>query len=232
MILNTGAHVKEDNILLDNVNNTLKRIYEINKNMNIIWRNTHFAHPDCFNHFQDDPLLEYPDLHKLGTYNSNYYWDKFASQNNLIEQLLNNYYPKVLYVNIHNSSALRIDSHVLEGDDCLHYCLSGPMDNWLLLLYNAMLKATEQFHDQKKIDNNYKKENYNYSYDFSSLLDDHTIVKGISNKKYGIDYVVINKTKHFIPSWRINNNNNYKILNEDEIESIPIGRPLYNDEPF
>lgn len=40
---------------------------------------------------------------------------------------------------------LRADSHMGgNGPDCLHYCLPGPTDHWVRLLYNILLVATTE----------------------------------------------------------------------------------------
>lgn len=36
-------------------------------------------------------------------------------------------------------TTLRADSHI-GGRDCLHYCLPGPVDHWITLLYNIILQ--------------------------------------------------------------------------------------------
>lgn len=48
IILNVGAHFKEDNILLSNINNSIHKIYQANENIDIIWRNSNIGHPNCF----------------------------------------------------------------------------------------------------------------------------------------------------------------------------------------
>ncbi|CAM9748091.1 unnamed protein product [Hapterophycus canaliculatus] len=44
-------------------------------------------------------------------------------------------------IDAYSPTLLRPDSHI--GDkDCLHYCVPGPADHWLTLLYNILLVAT------------------------------------------------------------------------------------------
>lgn len=46
-------------------------------------------------------------------------------------------------------TVLRADSHI--GDhDCLHYCVPGPADHWVTLLYN-MLLAEREAQEERKI---------------------------------------------------------------------------------
>lgn len=69
-----------------------------------------------------------------------YKWDAFEGYNELLEKafdpssgwrLLDAYSPTVL----------RVDSHI-GGKDCLHYCVPGPADHWVTLLYNILLAET------------------------------------------------------------------------------------------
>lgn len=36
-------------------------------------------------------------------------------------------------------TVLRADGHHGVGEDCLHYCVPGPVDHWVTLLYNILL---------------------------------------------------------------------------------------------
>ena len=63
-------------------------------------------------------------------------WDKLKLQNNLIRQLLRNSFTEVLYLDVYPSSVLRHDGHTTE--DGLHYCIPGPIDNWVVLFYNLL----------------------------------------------------------------------------------------------
>lgn len=64
-------------------------------------------------------------------------WSTFGDRNAILEEafpaaegwkLLDAYSPTIL----------RPDSHQ-GGNDCLHYCLPGPVDHWVTLLYNMLL---------------------------------------------------------------------------------------------
>ena len=46
-------------------------------------------------------------------------------------------YPHVLYLNVASLSSLRSDSHC-NVDDCLHYCVPGPIDAWVEMLHRAL----------------------------------------------------------------------------------------------
>jgi len=41
-------------------------------------------------------------------------------------------FPEVLFIDVYASTARRADLHTVE--DGLHYCVPGPIDNWVSLL--------------------------------------------------------------------------------------------------
>lgn len=48
----------------------------------------------------------------------------------------------VLYMDVDAATALRGDGHIQKEDkswDCLHYCIPGPIDHWVNLLFNMFL---------------------------------------------------------------------------------------------
>lgn len=46
-------------------------------------------------------------------------------------KLLDAYTPTILRADLHNG-----------GEDCVHYCMPGPIDHWVVLLYNMLLAET------------------------------------------------------------------------------------------
>lgn len=100
-------------------------------NATIIWRNTAQGHTDQQQQFDAIPLL-----HPLPVA-EDYHWHLMIEQNHIIRHYLAEYFPSVLYLDVFPSTALRIDAHA----DGLHYCANGPLNNWVKLLYNALLLA-------------------------------------------------------------------------------------------
>jgi len=49
----------------------------------------------------------------------------------------------VFVLDVVPATSLRADSHMSSTNDCLHYCAPGPIDMWVELLYNAILRALE-----------------------------------------------------------------------------------------
>ena len=40
----------------------------------------------------------------------------------------------IIIIDIMPSTSRRPDSHCVSENDCVHYCIPGPIDNWTVLL--------------------------------------------------------------------------------------------------
>lgn len=67
-------------------------------------------------------------------------WDTFRDSNALLEEAFSAEKGWTL-LDAYSPTLLRADMHI-GGNDCLHYCLPGPADHWITLLYNIILAAT------------------------------------------------------------------------------------------
>jgi hypothetical protein len=47
-------------------------------------------------------------------------------------------YVQILYLDFAKPTELRSDSHI-GGKDCLHYCIPGPEDNWVVWIMDAIM---------------------------------------------------------------------------------------------
>jgi len=142
LIINTGAHFRSDEELLRTVNETLNNVRKLYPYVNIVWRSTPhgfhmfknylLAHPlkreDIMFDKYDQPLY-YPEGRSAWNYGD------FNRQNHLIQRLLNDYFPEVLYFDVFTPTVLRPDSR----HDHIHHCVPGPMDTWLEILYNIFI---------------------------------------------------------------------------------------------
>jgi hypothetical protein len=95
-------------------------------------------------------------------YTEDYNWFAIYETNKAIHQIWKTRYPQVLYLNVYPSTVLRAESHKIVyrgfnwshpkvGDapyytptlkpqpDCLHYCIPGPLDTYVILLFNILL---------------------------------------------------------------------------------------------
>jgi hypothetical protein len=136
LVLNRGAHFIDDEQLLREVNETLSHVTARHPHVNIIWRNTPHGNHDYKRTMFTAPLSSPPEL----DYDSApYHYGKFRHQNNLVEELIREHYPRVLYLDVFTATVLRLDSHY----DALHLCVPGIIDTWLQFVYNALLLMAE-----------------------------------------------------------------------------------------
>ena len=104
--------------------------------MTILYRNTVPGHVQIHGEYRfSPPLLEAQNLT-----GHPHHWDKFHSQNIEVEAFLERYFPRVVYLDVYTSTVLRRDSYCVK--DGLHYCIPGPIDEWVVLLFNTMKLLT------------------------------------------------------------------------------------------
>jgi hypothetical protein len=137
LLLNRGAHYTGDDALLEGVNTTLHYLSVHHPHVSIIWRNTPHGTRDWGRFAMAPPLTSPP---QLDYNNAPYNYGKFKHQNSLVEKLIEEHYPRVLYLDVFTATVLRSDSHY----DALHLCVPGVMDVWLQFLYNALLLLAEK----------------------------------------------------------------------------------------
>lgn len=129
MVLNRGAHYRNNSETLHELNLTFAYLQEHYPEMSLIWRNTPHGHLNVMETFNALPLAA-PPLNVEHQYN----YDNFQDQNVAVEEFLEKNYPQVLYLDVATSSNMRVDSH----SDPLHWCHPGPYDNWVAMFYNAL----------------------------------------------------------------------------------------------
>lgn len=146
LIMNRGTHYSDsDDDLINELRKTFTYLNENYPNISIVYRNTPSGH-DLLETFQqhvfDLPLTMKPDYNSLNFTNPNWHYQDFERQNHLVEEMIKTEFPYILHLDVFTSTVLRRDSHV----DPLHYCIPGPIDNWMSILYNA-LNLISQYRD-------------------------------------------------------------------------------------
>ncbi|CAN0117528.1 unnamed protein product, partial [Ectocarpus sp. 8 AP-2014] len=105
------------------------------ENAILVIRNTSPGHSECLKRMFDGPSD--PDVAEklVGLGRGEYQWTTFGDRNKILQDTFRKEYGwKLLHV--YSPTHLRSDSH-LGREDCLHYCLPGPIDHWVVLLYNV-----------------------------------------------------------------------------------------------
>ena len=184
ILMSTGTHYQKDIELLKNLNASLSLIYEHYPSMSILFRNTFTGHQNCASTMRSSPLENTPSeserVNRKSPINSQYNWHFFQSQNALVKEFLSIHFPMVFFIDIATSTNLRIDSHVSKSD-CLHYCMPGPISEWVVFHFNALLRISN-LHDvpsQSEINSRFVVTDPLYIFDasMSHLLSDGDIFR-------------------------------------------------------
>ncbi|CAI5510874.1 unnamed protein product [Closterium sp. Naga37s-1] len=119
LVLNRGAHYVEDEEFTEQLNRTLTRVREAAPELLIIYRSTPPGHAHCEN--ITAPLKEPQDPSSLP-----FHWGEFGRQNKLARQMVEAV--GGVFMDVDPMTSLRGDGHMSPPNDCLHYCLPGPLD--------------------------------------------------------------------------------------------------------
>lgn len=145
-IINTGAHFVNDSVILANVEDSVKKLHSLN--ISVIFRTTSPGHPRCETLQHTRPLTAESSKRYNYTYDSavgNYHYAEFIGQTLKVVDMLHTKHPAVLIMNVHNSTSRRVDVHPVLDHDCLHYCIPGPLVEWVSFMYLTLSEAVE-FH--------------------------------------------------------------------------------------
>eukprot|EP00271_Cylindrocystis_brebissonii_P003672 TRINITY_DN14896_c0_g1_i1.p1 TRINITY_DN14896_c0_g1~~TRINITY_DN14896_c0_g1_i1.p1 ORF type:complete len:1152 (-),score=87.20 TRINITY_DN14896_c0_g1_i1:531-3986(-) len=133
--LNMGTHFMEDKDLLEKSRESLAFIRTALPTALIVWRALHPGHKDCANF--TGPIATRQDPETLP-----FHWGQFSHQNTLMKPVVAQV--GAVWMDIEPMTVLRPDGHYQSsggpkpGGDCLHYCLPGPVDTWVVLFYHIL----------------------------------------------------------------------------------------------
>lgn len=97
----------------------------------LFYRNTPVGHLGC-DAPNLAPLTAQPT--ELELQDLPYYWGEAKRQNAMAKEIIEA--AGGVYIDVATMTNLRPDGHI-GGQDCLRYCIPGPLDAWMLVLYNA-----------------------------------------------------------------------------------------------
>lgn len=242
IIMNTGNNQSDIEDIRRNVEESLAFIRKKLPHTNIIFRTSHAGHSDCKNSFKQSPLSSFTAGNEIKSSES-FDPEIVVAKNQAIRNLLNEKFPNVLVVDIFNATMLRWDSHIRSSKDpkivpCLHYCLPGPIDDWVLFLYNALIHVLKEKDFLIESTINHAPNNgisLHLIHEIWPLFTVNSKVYHEDNliSAYGHDAVFILKggVKHLIPDTEtlrsiVSSNRAIRKISYSEIRLIPTGRPL------
>lgn len=129
-IFNRGAHYLPKMVMYDSLKLLLPFIekYTVKNKGFALFRNLVSGHINCANYF--GPAVPEDGPHK-------YNWHKFKNINQICEEGFKSLRNGII-LDVNTSTNLRPDMHVTKID-CLHYCVPGPIDNWVVYFYNILI---------------------------------------------------------------------------------------------
>ncbi|GAQ81215.1 hypothetical protein KFL_000740160 [Klebsormidium nitens] len=132
VILNQGLHIQKDGDHTKSLTAAIRLIRSRLPHALVIFRSTSIGHLSC--EMYEGPLALEQSNDQLP-----YGWDNVRRQNEIAKKIAADL--GVVYMDVMRMTALRPDSHLkpFQDQDCLHYCVPGPLDAWVSVLYNLLL---------------------------------------------------------------------------------------------
>ena len=136
VVFNRGAHYSSNAAYRIGVRAALRHARNLMPDAIIIFRNTAVGHVGCANVSEPLKMRQPLDIQP-------YDWDKFPEQNEIARAEVEAV--GGIYMDVETLSRLRADGHQglireMGFTDCLHYCFPGPLDSWVQLLYNILMR--------------------------------------------------------------------------------------------
>ena len=140
IIFNRGAHFEPSVNYTSNLEFLFSSLQKDRPDINVYFRNTPPGHAFCATESKMPPLAkprtENRTMYQRRAGDTNpYHWSEFVVQNLLAQEIAARY--RVTYLDVASATELRPDSH-LSAQDCLHYCIPGPIDMWVELFVWAV----------------------------------------------------------------------------------------------
>ncbi|KAG2212614.1 hypothetical protein INT47_000590 [Mucor saturninus] len=132
VIINRAPVLESDESFIHGLIETLRVMRKGNPKALLIYRSTGIGHPFC--NEATGPLKE--PLTDEALRSLPFGWSEIGRRNAMARVIVEA--AGGLFVDLAALSDLRPDGHV-GGQDCLRYCIPGPLDSWALILYKVFL---------------------------------------------------------------------------------------------
>jgi len=142
VVFNTGAHSHKINkrTRVRRMEVFAKRLNTLSSHVQLFWRTTVPGHVNCSS--LKEPINH--DLDANSSFFSNYNWSTFKDDSDMNLRILSRDVQRpVDVIDAYSLGLKRSDRHIgTFREDCLHYCLPGPPDDWVqLFLYQLRLRT-------------------------------------------------------------------------------------------
>jgi hypothetical protein len=224
LLFNAGLHYMEFGSLRRDLLDSLQYVYSLFPNISVVYFNSIAGHENCVSTFKSQLYSDQPPYIP-----PQYNWGNISHYNHAIRHMFNQHLPQVLYLNIFNATTRRIDSHpgywsITKTVDCLHYCMPGPIDNWLTFLYNALLS----FHLLTSYGNHSQHVFGTVFETFIARYADGTLIK---TRGFNSIYWIVNGSRRVFPDAAVFMSHglefgNVQQISDDDLFAIPVGPPV------
>jgi hypothetical protein len=139
MVLNRGMHFVPDGLITQQLHATFSTLHALRRAARtelvhvheVVYRSTHASIPSC--HLLEDPLPRpFPYLARDNV-SAAYHWADFERQNQVAHSVAASH--EVTFLHVHPATLTRPGGHMPPRrgahGDCAHYCLPGPIDEWV-----------------------------------------------------------------------------------------------------
>ena len=138
MVLNRGMHFVPDELVAQQLHATFSSLHALRRAARaefhvheVVYRSTHASIPSC--HLLEDPLPRpFPYLARDNV-SAAYHWADFERQNQVAHSVAASH--EVTFLHVHPATLTRPGGHMPPRrgahGDCAHYCLPGPIDEWV-----------------------------------------------------------------------------------------------------
>ena len=168
VVANWGGHYVNDDTMKKHMVSVMNWFDLEMPNSLFIYRSPNMIHLDCKNYTLPDNIMHkpanfpgHPDWHHREFPRQRWYWKKYLKEYNQLGRVYLDVFPlsskrpgsQCVLLNILPVPLviLIICPHITQtesdqhpgGNDCLHYCIPGPIDTWVILIY-AVLSEIER----------------------------------------------------------------------------------------
>ncbi|CAM9571411.1 unnamed protein product [Ectocarpus sp. 8 AP-2014] len=149
LVVNAGAHLRSGELeaygsmmksASESLTSSMRRLH--GDNAILVVRNTVPGHGESFDRMFGGPVDLDTALDLVAKGPPRYKWTTFGDRNKLLEEAFEATHGGWTLLDAYSPTILRVDFHASE-EDGLHYCLPGPIDHWVVLLYNILLEKVK-----------------------------------------------------------------------------------------
>jgi hypothetical protein len=132
MILSRAPVLESDEEFINGLVETMRTLRKGNPKSLILYKSTSIGHPFCDDATEplDKPLTD-AERQLLP-----YGWSELARRNAMARAVVEG--AGGVFIDLAALTDLRPDGHI-GGQDCLRYCIPGPLDSWAQILYNVFM---------------------------------------------------------------------------------------------